>query len=234
MAEREPLDADPCLPRPPVDRRPASQFDPDRRVDDSTLRLILDAATLAPSPYHLQPWRFIVVREARNRRRLRGCAYGQAWLAEAPAVVIVLGYLHPEVVRLDRVLAEQRDLGMLGEQAVGAARARALRSFSQKDDAGRALWATRSAMLAAANLMLAAQELGLATNPTEEFDIERLRAAFGIPDDHIPCILIALGYATERMPLASRLGLDEVCDIEHFGAPWPEGDGPLDSPGRPH
>ncbi|WZO97151.1 nitroreductase family protein [Isosphaeraceae bacterium EP7] len=234
MAHHKPTENEPEIRRSAVDRRTALRFDLKRDVDDSTLRVVLDAATRAPSPYNLQPWRFVLIRAARNRRRLRDCAYGQTWLAEAPAVVLVLGYLHPETVRLDRVIEEQRSGGLLDEQAAGAARSRALRSFAQRDDAGRALWATRSAMLAAASLMHAAQELGLAPIPSEEFDMVRLRTTFGIPDDHLPCLMIGLGYAAERSPAAGRLALDEVCDLEHFGAPWPQAGGPLDSAGPPH
>ena len=53
----------------------SSRFDAARDLPDSVLRHLLEQASLAPSPFDLQPWRFLVVREKRNRERLRGCAF---------------------------------------------------------------------------------------------------------------------------------------------------------------
>src|SRR4051794_4259142 len=77
-------------------RRATRHFDPTRPLSDELLSRILRLATLAPSGYNLQPWRFLVVRSAANRERLRQCAYGQPKIGEAPVVVIVLGYHTPQ------------------------------------------------------------------------------------------------------------------------------------------
>ena len=42
-------------------------------VPDDLLEEILHLATLAPSGYNLQPWRFLVVKSAANREKLRHC-----------------------------------------------------------------------------------------------------------------------------------------------------------------
>src|SRR4051812_46345291 len=85
----------PAAPEVIARRRTARHFDPDRPLPDALVEQILHLATLAPSGDNLQPWRFVVVRSARNRRRLRACAGGQERITEAPVVLIVLGYLYP-------------------------------------------------------------------------------------------------------------------------------------------
>ena len=235
----------PDAPNPPLSapeaiarRRATRKFNPARPVGDDLLKRILHLATLAPSGFNLQPWRFIVVRDERNRRRLRTCAFNQPKVSEAPVVLIVLGYHHPHRSHLGAMIERQLALRVITPEAAGEMRARAGRAMEHLADPS--LWATRSTMLAVATLLIAAESLGVASAPLEGFDPEKVRAAFGVPDDHTVCCLIALGHPAELRPFPGRFPLDEVCYREHFGQPWtlgePEdeerGPSPLDS-GRP-
>ena len=99
-----------------------------------------------------------------------------------------------------------------------------------------ASWATRSAMLAAGTLMIAAEALGVASAPMEGFDPAKVKEAFGVPDDHTVCCLVALGYAAERdpvpRPVRARRGLLRGA----FGQPWTLGEPPaggVTGPDRP-
>src|SRR5262245_48431738 len=74
-----------------LDRRATMRFKPDEVVPDEYLDAILSLGAQAPSGYNLQPWRFIVVRDEENRRRLRRPAMNQAKVAEAAVVIIAVG-----------------------------------------------------------------------------------------------------------------------------------------------
>src|SRR5438046_8550434 len=54
-------------------RRATDNFSPEP-VSDSDLQEILRAGLEAPSSYNLQPWRFVVVRDLQQRRKLRAAA----------------------------------------------------------------------------------------------------------------------------------------------------------------
>ena len=203
-------------------RRTARRFDPDRPLPSPLLERLLSAATLAPSPMNLQPWRFLVVQDSRNRRRLRACTFGESRITEAPAVLIVLAYLHPDRTDLDEVVDRSVERGAIPPEAVARLKATATREWERGD--GPTLRTTRAAMLASGTLMIAAEALGLASAWLEGLDEEKVREAFGIPDDHALCGLLALGYAAEAAPFPGRLGLDRVCFLEHFGRPWPSGE----------
>src|SRR3954466_10866484 len=110
-----PTPSDPVGPLPAPEaiarRRATRKFDPARPLSDDLLKRILHLATLAPSGFNLQPWRFLVVREGRNRQRLRACAFNQPKVSEAPVVVVVLGYHHPDRSHLDAIVGQQLALG---------------------------------------------------------------------------------------------------------------------------
>ncbi len=203
-------------------RRATPHFDASRPVPDEWLKRVLHLATLAPSGFNLQPWRFLVVRDARNRRKLQASAFQQPKIAEAPVVVIVLGYHHPHRTHLEAIVNQMSTLGVITPEAGAEMRARASRTMERVSDL--ALWTTRSTMLAAATLMIAAESLGLASAPMEGFQPDKVKEAFGIPNDHTVCCLIALGFATGEKPFPGRFGLAEVCYEEHFGQPWTLGE----------
>ena len=55
------------------ERRATPSFD-GTPMPPEDLRQILDAGLHAPSGYNLQPWRFVVVQSAEQRKKLRGAA----------------------------------------------------------------------------------------------------------------------------------------------------------------
>lgn len=64
-------------------RRSIRRYRPDA-VSDEVLGHVLEAARLAPSGGHRQPWHFIVVKDPERKRRL-GIA---DWAAQAPIVIV--------------------------------------------------------------------------------------------------------------------------------------------------
>jgi nitroreductase len=64
------------------------RFRPDP-VPRAAIEAMLEAAVWAPNGGNLQPWRFVVVLPAALRGALAGAAYGQGFVAAAPAVVVV-------------------------------------------------------------------------------------------------------------------------------------------------
>lgn len=60
----------------------------DRSVEADTLNKILEAARLAPSAKNLQDWRFVVVTDAALRQRLCTAANNQAFVGQAPVVIV--------------------------------------------------------------------------------------------------------------------------------------------------
>ncbi|MBM3296119.1 MAG: nitroreductase [Candidatus Aminicenantes bacterium] len=68
-------------------RRSVRKYRPDP-VSEEALGRVLEAARLAPSGKNLQPWKFIVVRSAETRALLARASANQAFIAQAPVVVV--------------------------------------------------------------------------------------------------------------------------------------------------
>src|SRR5215471_4936545 len=72
------------------ERRATPSFE-DVPIHDADLEKILRAGLEAPSGYNLQPWRFVVVRDRAQKKKLRQAAFGQQKVEQASVVIVACG-----------------------------------------------------------------------------------------------------------------------------------------------
>jgi nitroreductase len=58
-------------------------------VSEEDVKRLIEAARWAPSAGNIQPWEFLVVTNAETKRRLSDAALHQAFIEEAPVVIVV-------------------------------------------------------------------------------------------------------------------------------------------------
>ncbi|WP_169975652.1 nitroreductase family protein [Tautonia rosea] len=204
-------------------RQSVVRFDPDRPVSDAILVRMLRLAGRAHSPHHLQPWRFLVIRDQGNRDRLRRAAFHHPRLGEAPVAILVLGYHHPDRSHWQVIRDQLSSAVPLSAEDLGRINAEVRRDLAAETDRG--IWACRHANAAATTLMIAATDLGLASAQIDRFNGSLIRDIFSIPLDHSLCAVMAIGYAVGEPSTVPCLPLAELCFLEHFGQPWTLGEG---------
>ena len=176
-------------------RRSVGLFQPDRSLPTGTVESLLELTARAPSAYNLQNWKFIAVETPEAKARLREAAYGQAQIGDASVTIIVCGTLEGWN-GLAETLAPSVEAGILPE-AMAESWVEAVRTTHTDSQQLQRDEAFRSASLAAMTLMLAAEEMGLATGPMSGFDADAVSAGFGLSPTEIPVMLVTLGYAAE-------------------------------------
>jgi nitroreductase len=88
------------------------------------------------------------------------------------------------------------------------------------EDPRRKFIAVKNTALFAMTVMLAAKGLGLETHPMDGFDEACVKKEFGIPEDKLIPMLVAVGYlkeGVELLPRAFRRKLDEFVKHERYG-----------------
>lgn len=70
-------------------RRSIRSFHKEKPVEDKSIKRLLEAAVWAPSGGNIQPWRFLVVKDASMRNQLSKAAFGQEYINEAPTSIVV-------------------------------------------------------------------------------------------------------------------------------------------------
>jgi len=75
---------------PEIEKRRAYRAISGKPVPDETINRIMEAATLAPSCFNNQPWRFVVIREKKVLDQLKEhLSSGNYWAKTAPFIVAV-------------------------------------------------------------------------------------------------------------------------------------------------
>jgi nitroreductase len=60
-----------------------------QHVPEEIVEKLIDAASWAPSAGNIQPWEFVIVRKPAVKKRLAQAALNQAFVEEAPVVIVV-------------------------------------------------------------------------------------------------------------------------------------------------
>lgn len=176
-------------------RTSVGKYEENIEIDDSLIKEIVRLASLSPSAYNLQNWRFIAVKSKQPKLKLQEAAYGQPQIAQASVTFIVCGQLnaHKTLASTLQLSVDQNIMpSAIAESWVKAAsESHEGNSGHQRDEA------IRSASLAAMTLMFAAQSLGFGSGAMGGFDSQQVAEQFNLSDTDIPVMLVTVGEATD-------------------------------------
>lgn len=164
-------------------------------VSQEDLCNLLWAAHLAPSGHNTQPWRFIVVQEARVRKILAGICHDQQWMMDAPVHVVVCA-----------------DLGVRQDHPV---------RFDEETSGMEAKRVIRDTAISADHLMLRAVELGLGTCWVGWYDQEAVKPVLNVPDSVFVLGIITIGHPAEAPKARPRCSLAGIVFKGEWGSPYP-------------
>ena len=195
---------------------PAFGGAPVRKED---LDWILRAGLEAPSSYNMQPWRFVVVRDPEQRKRLRAAAMNQEQVEQAPVVIVGCGDTAGWQEDLEEVIRIGRERGYVEDEWADRKRRNVTADLGSHPNIS--MWVTKQTMIAATTMMWMAEALGYDTGPMEGFDEEKVRAVLGIPEQVRVLFLLAIGSrqgADGKYP--GRLPSSRTVFAERYGQPF--------------
>jgi nitroreductase len=208
-------------------RRAIKVFD-QVEISQETREQILDAARVAPSSFNSQPYRFCWIESPGARKVAVPLCFGQSPAATASALVVAVADIGSWKSTAQSELAWMRTVEFPPEKIVEAEKRAKLGKWfflqgwfgvfgalkllivrimhlwmvsgtlpvARK---GMFKWAGKSAALACANLMIAAEALGLNTCPMEGFDDLRLMKFLGLSRrKHEIVMVIAVGKKADQ------------------------------------
>lgn len=192
-------------------RYSAKNFDSNYHIDSETQKKLLDLClSSSPSAFNLQHWRLVLVEDKEQRSKIREIAWNQSQVTDSSMLVIITADLNSWVKSPERVWEES-------PAEVKKFMVDAIYQYYNNKPAVQRDEVMRSAGIFSQTLMLAAQEFGLDSCPMDGFDFDKMAEIIKLPDDHVICLMIAIGKNTQpRHPKIGKLSFNEVVKTNCF------------------
>jgi nitroreductase len=171
-------------------RRSVRKYDP-TPIPRADLLEILRVTGLAPSPWNLQPWRFVIVEDVAIKTQLQAAAYGQPQIASAPAVIV----MYSDMTGTLETVEDTIHPGMPDHARIAADMRAKFGGMSEND---RHAWGFAEANIALGYLLLTAQAHGYSTSPMLGFMPDKVKELLHLPADARIPALVAIGVGAEE------------------------------------
>jgi len=186
-------------------RRSIKQYDPEHKISPEDETKLLEAAIQAPTSFNIQHWRFVIVRDADLRQKIRA-EFGndQAQMTDASLLIIMTADTNAWKKNPERYWKNApKDIADLLVNWMAPFHEG--REWLQRDEAQRSIG------MAMQTLMLAAKSMGYDSCPMIGFDIEKVAELINLPEDHVMGPMVAIGKGTkDPWPKPGQLSLGEV------------------------
>jgi nitroreductase len=206
------------------ERRATNNFE-EVPIHSADLEKIIRAGLEAPSGYNLQPWRFVIVRDREQKKKLRQAAFGQPKVEEASVVIVACG--DPKGWQegdLDQMLKLAKEHGFTDENLHKTIRQNVtgfLGGAPGKPGGVEPtfdLWANRHVMIAFTTMMWMAEVLGYDTAPMEGFMEDQVKQLLKIPDRVRVVALLGIGRRKgSDKPYGGRFDPSHTVFAEEWG-----------------
>jgi nitroreductase len=199
-----------------VQRRSIKTFKPDS-ISPDLLKQLVELTVAAPSSFNVQSWRIVLVQEETQKQALCAASWNQKQIIQAPVTFVFAADAAAGEKDLTPILEQGLATGAWNEGTVNYFK-NAIPQFQAGLGEKRREYAIKDAMIAATNLVLAAESLGLSTCFMNGWIEEKVKAIIGAENDPdiAIAVLVPVGYAAEprlnpgRLPLSVNVSVDKL------------------------
>ncbi len=190
-------------------RRSVNIFDPAYKISDAEVHELIEAASLSPSAFNIQHWRFVWLRDEAALKQAKEATWFQPQVTDASLVLLVCLDLKAWQKSPERYWVNAP--ADVSESMINNIQQLYASNAQLERDEGM-----RSAAMASMALMLKAQEMGL-DSCAMACDFEKMSEVVNLPEDHAICMVLAFGKRLqEPYPRPGMLSVDDVLITDSF------------------
>lgn len=191
-------------------RRTVKHYDPQHRMTEDEITELLSLAVLSPTAFNIQNWRFVVVRDARMREKIRAVSWDQAQVTDASLFIVLCADLKSWEKQPERYWEK-------APKEIQDFMLPAIDSYYRDHEQVQRDEAMRSCGIVAQTLMLTAKSLGYDSCPMDGFNFDEVAKLIKLPEDHVIAMFVAIGKGTKAAwPRPGQISLEDVVIPDSF------------------
>ena len=197
-------------------RYATKQFDPAQKISDADIETLIDSLVLAPSSFGLQPWKFIVVKDAGLREKLVAASWHQQQVKDASHLIVIAIRKHIDAAYVDRFMASMAMHHKTEPHALKHYRD-VIVGFVENPKLDQRAWTARQAYIALGFLLETAALLKIDTCPMEGIDPLAYDDILKIDADYVTVCACPIGRraATDKYASYAKVRFDPSEIVEY-------------------
>lgn len=173
-------------------------FNPEKKISDADLNLLLEAVRLAPSSFGLQPWKVYVVTNKEVREKLKAAAWNQPQVTNASHVLVFAARKNMDEAYVNSYINDivqtrgqkEADLQVYKKMILGSASALTPEQIQ--------VWNSRQPYIALGMLLETAALMKIDACPMEGFDKTKFDTILGLDKtDYTSVVMATVGYRSD-------------------------------------
>jgi nitroreductase len=190
-----------------MQRYATKQFD-GRMIDEPTLFTLLDIIRLSPSAFNLQPWKIKIVTASKIKKNLLPHTNNQPQVTTCSHLFVFCANTELEPL-VDKAVEGLARSGLPAE-SVSQYSAMIKGYIGSMTPEQRMAFSREQIHIALGNAVNGAKSLGLDSCPMGGFDPVAYAEVLFLPEEYIPVVLCAVGYAADKPQPKWRLPREDV------------------------
>lgn len=191
-----------------VNQRYATKVFDGRKIEQEKIKKLLDMIRHAPSSYNVQPWKIVVIEDESVKEKLSEATYNQPQIKSSSHVLVfcVVKDLFSHIDRLEQLMIRKGT-----DKTKAKSYTDTIRDFGKElTQEEKISWTQRQTYLALGNALNGAKSLGFDSCPMEGFDPDRYSQILNLPENLIPIVVCAIGYALDKPKQKIRFPEEEI------------------------
>lgn len=201
-------------------RHSSVNFDTNFKMTESDFKNIIELTKLAPSPFNLQPTRYLIITDEKLKEKLYNLSFQQYKIKSSSAAILVLAdtnSLEPKYV--DELVEPMRMLKILDEEDYKTMMFQidTFRNSLNSEPHKLILELQVVAAISSVYFTLSAESLGFNTCTMHVQNIKEVKKVFNIPENLEPYLMITMGKSTAKQrPRGNRRTFDEMVKFDTY------------------
>tara|TARA_Y100000385_G_C12987659_1_gene591386 strand:+ start:538 stop:1173 length:636 start_codon:yes stop_codon:yes gene_type:complete len=186
-------------------RYACKKFDPTKKLTEEQLNDLLDSLRLTASSYGIQPWKFVVVKNAEKREQLIGAAYKQRQVADASDLLVLCRPAELDASVIDSYIDDICKTRDQNKEDLEGYRNMMVKVV-EKDEPVKVAWAKNQIYIALGTLMTACAAMRIDSCPMEGFSPKQFDEILELDKLGLKSVLVC--------PVGFRASDDKYIDVK--------------------